>query len=150
MKRLWIFTAALLAIALVGITVWRFWPASDPDVSALYRQYEHQPGVRVGFIEDFPFGDSVRVDVVTIEALDSTGWNWMEREFAFTPLDERRQQLLAQVEDVMQSWLLPTDTTDRTVLFLSYRQKALCIVATNDQRQFEAVFMYHLEKLKNQ
>lgn len=150
MKRLWIFTAALLALALLGITVWHFHLVGEPNVSALYRQYEHQPGVRVGFIEDFPFGDSVCVDVVTIEALDSTGWQWMEHEFDIPPLDERRKQLLEQGEDVMQSWLLPADTTGRTFLFLSRQHEALCVVATTDQRQLEAVFMYHLEKLKQQ
>ena len=152
MKRLWFITAALLALALVGITAWHFWPAGEADVSALYRQYEHQPGVRVGFVEDFPFGDSdsVRVDVVTIEALDTNGWQWMEREFDFPPLDERRQQLLSQGEDVLQSWLTPADTTGHTFLFLSRQRQALCIVATADDRQLETVFIYHLKKLKNQ
>ena len=147
MKRLWIITAALLAVALVGITAWHFWPTGDLNVSALYRQYEHQPGVRVGFVEGFAFNDSVRVDVVTVEALDSTGWQWMEGEFDFPPLDERRQQLLAQGEDIMQSW--PLDD-GKSIAFLSRQQQALCIVQTCDDRQFEAVFMYHLEKLGNQ
>ena len=125
MKRLWIITAALLAVALVGITAWHFWPTGDLNVSALYRQYEHQPGVRVGFVEGFAFNDSVRVDVP----------------------DERRQQLLAQGEDIMQSW--PLDD-GKSIAFLSRQQQALCIVQTCDDRQFEAVFMYHLEKLGNQ
>lgn len=150
MKRLWIITASLLILALVGITAWHFWPTDEPDVSDLYRQYDHQPGVRVGFIEGFAFDDSVTIDVVTIEALDTTGWQWMKNEFAIQPLDERRQQLVDQGEDVMQSWLWDGDTTGRTFLFLSYRQKALCIVATTDDRQFQSVFMYHLKKLKHQ
>ena len=150
MKRLWTITAALLLLAIAGITVWHFWPAGEPDVSNLYRQYKHQNGVRVGFIDNFAFGDSVSVDVVTIEALDSAGWQWMEQEFAFPPLDEHRQQLLSQGDDVMQSWLLPADTTGHTFLFLSRREKALCIVTTEDDRQTQTVFLYHLEKLKNQ
>lgn len=150
MKKLWIITATLLVIALIGITVWHFWPAGGPEVSALYRQYEHQPGVRVGFVEGYAFDDSTRVDVVTVEALDSAGWQWMEQEFDFPPLDERRQQLLAQGEDIMQSWLMEADTTGHTFLFLSRRQKSLCIVTAADDSQLQSVFMYHLEKLKNQ
>jgi len=145
MKRLWIITAVLLVAAIVGITVWHLLPAGDPTVSDLYRRYERQPGVRVGYIEDFRLDDSLRVDVVTVEALDSAGWQWMAAEFDFPPLDGRRLQLLADGNDVLQTWQCDDS---RNFAFLSRREKALCIVQTASDREFEQVFMYHLKKLK--
>ncbi len=145
MKRLWIITAALLAAAIVGITVWHFLPAGKPSVSELYRRYEHQPGVRVGFIEGFRIDSTLRVDVVTVEPLDTAGWRWMEAEFGFPPLDARRQQLLDQGDDVLQTW--QCDGT-RNFAFLSRRSRALCIVQTKDDEELNQVFMYHLKKLK--
>lgn len=144
MKRLWIITAGLLAVALGAVTVWHLLPAGDPAVSDLYRRYEHQPGVRVGFIEDYRFDDSTLVDVVTVEALDSTGWAWMADEFGFPPLDTRRQQLLARGDDVLQAW--PCDNGD-DIAFLSRRDSALCIVQTSSDSELDHVFMFYLKKM---
>lgn len=147
MKRLWIFTFSLLALVLLGITAWHFRPTEPSTAAGLFHRFEHQPGVRVGLIEGFSFNDTLRIDVVTVEALDSAGWQWMQQEFRFPPLDERRQALLDQGTDVMQTW--QADSA-RTFLFLLRQRRSLCLVAVDDDRQYEAVFMYHLHKLKQQ
>lgn len=144
MKRYLTIAAILLVLALGGVTVWHFRPWQRPVAGELYLRYEHQPGVRVGFIKDFRINDSTVADVTTIEALDSTGWRWMEKEFAIPALDPRRQELAAAGKRVMQSWQLAGDTT---FLFLSYDSRSLCLVQTNDDHQLENIFRYHLQQL---
>lgn len=147
MKRLITITLCLLAAALVAVTAWHLRPAPSHAPGKLFSRYEHQPGVRVGFLADFALGDSLRADVVTLEALDSAGWLWMQSEFAFPQLDARRDSLLATGTDVLQTWILADGSS---VAFLSRLDSALCIVQTDSEQQFEKVFMYHLQKMKEQ
>lgn len=155
MKRIWIITAVLLMLALGGITACHFLRGGKPEVSALYSRYEHQEGVRVGFVHHFPFDDSTLVDVTTIEALDSTGWVWMQEEFDFPPLTDRQQQLVADGQDVIQTWQLVADTchqppaTDhQQFVFLSYGHRSLCVVQTDDEKQLNSVISYQLKQLE--
>lgn len=70
----------LLALLLTAATVWRLHPA-EPEGGELYRRYKDVPGVRVGFVKDFPVSDSTCCDVTVFEALTDEGWEWMLDEF---------------------------------------------------------------------
>lgn len=132
MKRLLKTTLILLAIVLGVLAVWRL--TGPHGVSDLYHRYANQPGVRVGYIEDFPFDDSTAVDVTTVEALDSTGWAWMLDEF--------------DMEDLASSNTIVTrQRSDGRFIFLSYRERKLCFVDARTDRQYDAVLRHHLETL---
>lgn len=146
MKRIWIITAVLLVLALGAVTACHFLCQGKPEVSELYSRYEHQEGVRVGFVHHFPFDDSTRVDVTTIEALDSAGWAWMQEEFNFPALTERQYQLVNDGEDVLQTWRLGTDNTQ--FVFLSYGHRSLCVVQVDDEQQLNSVINYQLKQLE--
>ena len=70
----------ILALLLTAATGWRMHPV-EPEGSELYERYKDMPGVRVGFVKDFPLNDSMVVDVTTFEALTDEGWEWMMEEF---------------------------------------------------------------------
>lgn len=149
MKRIWIITAVLLVLAIGGVTACHFLRGGKPEVSALYSRYEHQEGVRVGFVHHFPFDDSTLVDVTTIEALDSTGWVWMQEEFDFPTLTDRQQQLVADGQDVIQTWQMEAESPDyEQFVFLSYGHRSLCVVQTNDEKQLNSVISYQLKQLE--
>ena len=74
-----LFILALLLLA-GGVVAWRLVPRA-PGVSDLYSRYEHQPGVRVGFVAELAIDDSTHCDVTTFEALTDSGWAWMMDEF---------------------------------------------------------------------
>ena len=76
MKRNAFIYMGILLLLLAAVTAWRMRP-EPVEGSELYHRCKDVPGVRVGFIKDFPVNDSVTCDVTTIEALTDEGWEWM-------------------------------------------------------------------------
>ena len=76
MKRNAIIYIGVLLLLLAAVTAWRMRP-EPVEGSELYQRYKDQPGVRVGFIKDFPLNDSLTCDVTTFEALTDEGWQLM-------------------------------------------------------------------------
>lgn len=145
MKRLWIITAVLLAVALAGITVWHLLPPGAPAPSELFRRYEHQNGVRVGYIEDFRFDDSTLVDVVTLEAIEPDGWRWMEDEFNLSAHQISHDSTEDPGSTRIDFW--PCDD-GQGIAVLSRSDSALCFVQPRSQQELEHVIMYYLKKMK--
>lgn len=76
MKR-WGLKFLLLAIASILVVVAvKYWPrVLTPDqCSEVYRRFKDSNGLHVAFVKDYRVGDSITVDVTTIEAKDSTKW----------------------------------------------------------------------------
>ena len=46
-----------------------------------YRRYAGNPHVSVAFIRDFPINDTLCLDVTTLTAQDSTGWEQLKKDF---------------------------------------------------------------------
>ena len=82
MKRNAIIYMGILLLLLAAVTVWKMRPA-PAEGSELYQRYKDQPGVRVGFIKDFPINDSLTCDVTTFEALtdDNAIDLWQSKRF---------------------------------------------------------------------
>ncbi len=136
MKRIVIITLALLAMALGGITLWRL--TGPHGVGDLYRQYADQPGVRVGYIKDYPFDECVKIDVTTVEALDSAGWAWMLDEFNL-PTTNHPQPATNSITTLQLD--------DGRFLFFSSSEQKLCLVDARTDRQYDAVLRHHLKTL---
>ena len=76
MKRNAIIFMGILLLLLAAVTAWRMRP-EPVEGSELYQRCKDVPGVRVGFIKDFPINDTITCDVTTFEALTDEGWEWM-------------------------------------------------------------------------
>ncbi len=48
--------------------------------SEVYHRYEHRDDLKVGFVKDYRIDDSTTVDVTTLTAKDSAGWEALLRE----------------------------------------------------------------------
>lgn len=82
MKR-WGLKFLLLAIASILVVVAvKYWPrVLTPDqCSEVYRRYKDRDDLSVAFVKDYRIGDSITVDVTTITAKDSVGWEQLLRE----------------------------------------------------------------------
>ena len=79
MKRNAIIFMGILLMLLAAVTAWRMRP-EPVEGSELYQRCKDVPGVRVGFIKDFPINDTITCDVTTFEALTDEGWEWMSEE----------------------------------------------------------------------
>ena len=73
MKKHALIYIGIMLLLLATVTAFRMRPA-EPENSVLYERYKDMPGVRVGFVKDFPINDSLTCDVTVFEALTDEGW----------------------------------------------------------------------------
>ena len=140
MKRLMKITLVAMAVVAAALVVWHL--TGPHSLGELYRHYADQPGVRVGYIKDYPFDDTTHVDVTTIEALDDDGWAWMQQEFGTSNSQP-------STSDPQLPTLLTLQRPDGTFLFLSYNDRSLCLVDAESDAEYDAVLRYQLTKMTN-
>lgn len=149
----------LLACLLTATTVAgiKLWPRIAPpsEVSDLYLHYESNPHLNVAFINDFQVNDSISVDVTTLQALDSSGWETLKKDFhAFSP-SEIVQQKIDNGIDVISMHLapktnptLPMDTSDllnNNVIAISRLHKTISIFNITSEAEKNAVQINQFE-----
>ena len=94
MKR-WGLKFLLLAIASILVVVAvKYWPrVLTPDqCSEVYRRYKDRDDLSVAFVKDYRIGDSIIVDVTTIEATDSASWESLLREMNVNEVIIKKQR----------------------------------------------------------
>ncbi|MBR3829611.1 MAG: hypothetical protein IKJ40_10035, partial [Bacteroidales bacterium] len=67
--------ALMLVLASLAVSAKR-----HANVSEVYRRYKDRDDLSVAFVKDYRIGDSIIVDVTTIEATDSASWESLLRE----------------------------------------------------------------------
>ena len=108
MKRALGIYIGILALLLMAATGWRMRPV-EPEGSGLYERCKDVPGVRVGFIQDFPINDSLTCDVTTFEALTDEGWQWM--------LDSLGLQRTSVLDSIGRSEAWPGEISDNASIY---------------------------------
>lgn len=108
MKRNALIYIGILVLLLAAVTAWRMRP--EPVVgSELYQRCKDIPGVRVGFIKDFPLNDTLTCDVTTFEALTDEGWEWM--------LDSLGMQKTYVIDSTARSEAWPGENPDNVIVY---------------------------------
>lgn len=79
------------------------------ECSELYRRYADSPHLEVAFIRDFPVNDTLSLDVTTLTALDSIGWEILKTDFRIHPVPEFAQQQIGQGKDIISLKLVSKD-----------------------------------------
>lgn len=151
MKRSWIIFIVLLLLLLGGVTAWRL-QTRAPGVSDLYSRYEHQPGVRVGFVDDFAVDDSTRCDVTTLEAVTDSGWVWMMQELGLQEDDlpetdaDEAGFLFRRVVKGSPSQVATADCTNVDILLVSTVDRAAGVYHVATQREEDCVLRLAFDK----
>lgn len=149
MKRYWKIYVLVLVVLLAAVTVVHLLP-HKPDVSALYQRYEHQPGVRVGFVKALPLDDSTTIDVTTLEALDEQGWQWMCDEFAIglyaDSADGGHSFAFRRMDREVPSVMPPADSLDFDMLVVSQADSCVSIYHLDNERQHDRVVELAFDK----
>ena len=151
-RKHWIIYAMVLALLMAGVTAVRLLPHKGPEVSSLYQRYEHQPGVRVGFVKALPLDDSTSVDVTTIEALDSAGWQWLQEEFAIglwsqtDSVEGNRSFSFRRMDKEVPSLMPPADSGDFDMLVVSLADSCVSIYHLENERQHDRIVELAFEK----
>ena len=158
MKRRHCIALAIL-LAAMAVSAWLFLhPRQLPlaECSELYQRYADSPHVSVAFIRDFPVNDTLSLDVTTLTALDSTGWEILKKDFRVLPIPEFTQQQINRGFDIVtmhyapkSNPTLPMDTTDflkNNQIAISRLNHTVSIFYTETRAEQNAVFDNRINK----
>ena len=152
----------LLACLLTAATVAgiKLWPRIAPpsEVSDLYLHYESNPHLNVAFINDFQVNDSISVDVTTLQALDSSGWETLKKDFHIAELSPQAIEMLKHTESTVGVRLTPKndigascDTANldnNYILTIDNLEHTVGIFYTKNKQEIEQIRLYHFNNLK--
>lgn len=151
MKRRWTITllAIPVAVLVAMLLTYRHHTVPLEQCSELYRRYQTVEGVKASYIKDFPVNDTLRVDVVLLEATTDAGWDTLKTQFNIVPLPEMFEKKISNGEDKLsvrlapkQAPWLPTDTTNLTnnsVLAISRLHHSISIFYTRTMEEIDIV-----------
>ena len=82
MKRWIVIVVGLATAALGGAALWNICShrVVKSELSEVYNRYKDRSDLRVAFVKDYRIDDSTVVDVTTLTAKDSAGWETLQRE----------------------------------------------------------------------
>ena len=82
MKRWIVIVVGLATAALGGAALWNICShrVVKSELSEVYNRYKDRSDLRVAFVKDYRVDDSTTVDVTTLTAKDSAGWDNLMRE----------------------------------------------------------------------
>lgn len=91
----------VLAIVLVGLAVsasFFLFPRQLPleECSAEFLCYKDVDGIDASFLKDFPVNDTLRLDVTTLQATDSAGWERLKRDFHIVDPSPEALEMIAR------------------------------------------------------
>ena len=74
--------AAFVLLAVAAVLVVKYWHHTLPaeECGEVYCRYSNRDDLKVSFLKDFRIDDSTTVDVTTLTAKDSAGWESLQRE----------------------------------------------------------------------
>ena len=151
MKRQTCITLAIILLGLACSAGFFLFPRQLPleECSADYLRYMDVDGVNVSFTKDFPVSDTLAVDVVTLQATDSAGWEMLKKDFHALPIPEASQKDIEKGIDIVTIHLapkkdptLPMDTTvllNNNVVAISRLHLTVSIFNVTTKAEMDAV-----------
>lgn len=119
---------------------------SGPADGSLYHRYADREGLSVGEVDGFRLNDSVRVDVVMLQAGSQTEWQQLEEEFDIRG-EEGSVSWLGEVDNPA----LRTSWNGEPVMrvIASHEMKTIGFYLIENEAQYDALIDYQLNKMKN-
>lgn len=156
MRKHW-FIAAGLAVAVIA-TLFLSWTVlhrrlASPEYSDEYHLFKDSRHIAAAYVRDFRVNDSLLVDVTTLVALDSVGWDSLQRHFHLEDIWERYSVELGEGKDIILSMRYSPDTnavpdTGQRHFFLaaSKLKQMVSIFHTQTREQERAILEYNFNK----
>lgn len=149
-KRFWTIVALLALVetlVLFCVFQWRYIFPSH-EVSEIYTRYENTDGIDASFIKDFRVNDSVFIDVTLLEAIDSTGWDILKKDFEVPNLPLELQQLVDSGKDLVFTKMISEPAASH-LLAISYLTKTLTVFHIENDAEKHAVKYHNFDKSTN-
>ncbi len=153
MKKSWPITILVCLFILGGGALILGWPRTVPfdQCSDLYKQYVAVEGINATYIKDYKVNDTVFVDVTLLEAIDSTGWDILKKDFEVASLPPELQQLVDNGEDLVFTKMIPKpkiDTSDfpNDLLAISHMIHTVTVFHINSEIEKYAVLNHNYKE----
>lgn len=153
MKKSWPITILVCLLILGGGALILGWPRTVPfdQCSDLYKQYVAVEGINATYIKDYKVNDTVFVDVTLLEAIDSTGWDILKRDFEVAPLPPELQQLVDNGEDLVFTKSIPKSEMDKSdfpndLLAISHMIHTVTVFHINSEIEKYAVLNHNYKE----
>ena len=153
MKKSWPITILVCLFILGGGALILGWPRTVPfdQRSDLYKQYVAVEGINATYIKDYKVNDTVFVDVTLLEAIDSTGWDILKKDFEVASLPPELQQLVDNGEDLVFTKMIPKpkiDTSDfpNDLLAISHMIHTVTVFHINSEIEKYAVLNHNYKE----
>ena len=153
MKKSWPITILVCLLILGGGALILGWPRTVPfdQCSDLYKQYVAVEGINATYIKDYKVNDTVFVDVTLLEAIDSTGWDILKKDFEVPALPPELQQLVDNGEDLVFTKMIPKpkiDTSDfpNDLLAISHMIHTVTVFHINSEIEKYAVLNHNYKE----
>lgn len=150
MKKSWPITLLVCLLIIGGGTLVLGWPRTVPfdQCSDLYKQYVAVEGINATYIKDYKVNDTVFVDVTLLEAIDSTGWDILKKDFEVPNLPLELQQLVDNGEDLVFTKMISEPAASH-LLAISYLTKTLTVFHIENDAEKHAVKYHNFDKSTN-
>ena len=148
------FTITLLILALVVVLPLLLCFSLRPTPSEAFLRYRDNPHLNVAYLPDYPIDDTLRLDITTITATDSTGWNTLIEDFRILPLP--KEFLFIEMQKSVSFWLTPRNRynmpmdsicANNEVIGLSRSEWAITIFHTKTENQVKAAQRKYYQNL---
>ena len=117
----------------------------QPPTSDLYQHYAARQDLKVAQLDGFKLCDSVRVDVVMLQAEDEQAWQRLTEEFDIRG-NEGTVSWLGAPDDPAQR----TQWTGSSVMrvIASHNKRTIGFYRLDNEAQYDALVDYQIEKMK--
>ena len=153
MKKSWPITILVCLLIIGGGALILGWPRTVPfdQCSDLYKQYANVEGIDATFIKDYKVNDTVFVDVTLLEAIDSTGWDILKKDFEVASLPPELQQLVDNGEDLVFTKSIPKSEIDKSdfpndLLAISHMIHTVTVFHINSEIEKYAVLNHNYKE----
>lgn len=153
MKKSWPITILVCLLILGGGALILGWPRTVPfeQCSEIYQKYANEEDIKASFIKDFKVNDTVFVDVTLLEAIDSTGWDILKKDFEVDSLPPELQQLVDNGEDLVFTKSRPKSEIDKSdfpndLLAISHMIHTVTVFHINSEIEKYAVLNHNYKE----
>ena len=156
-KRFWLSSVTLVAVAVVAVAAQRLWPAMTAT-SAEYEAYADVPGIDATFLRDFPLNDTTTVDVTILEAKNDSAWALLQKDFNIVPTPpevlafhgiDSNMITMTNVSKDNHTPVGKNQTEDYLMLVVQEHRRKVSIFQIERKNQKEMIIHYELSEIRN-
>ena len=158
MKKKSLLTIAIVAVCLLALLTGalrlrRHYLPLDGPTCALYEKYKDSPGIKASYLRDYPINDTLAVDVTTLQATDSAGWETLKKDFQIVDFSAEAIERMKASHNIIAIRMTskntlgaPSDTSNldnNNILAIDYQKHNVGYFYTRNKEENFQILHYH-------